>query len=78
MCLSLPGQVTSVEDGYALVRQGGRERRAATVLVPDLQPGDYVIMAGGLVITRLDEDEALARLSLFSDLDATPGYHPAT
>ena len=69
MCVAIPGQVIAVEAEGARILIAGRERRAETLLVPEVAPGDYVIVAGGLIIARLSEDEALTRLSLFADLD---------
>ena len=71
MCVAIPGQVIAIEAEGARILISGRERRAETLLVPEVAPGDYVIVAGGLIIARLSEDEALARLSLFADLDET-------
>ena len=68
MCIAIPGQVIAIEAGGARVSIAGRERRAETLLVPEVELGDYVIVTGGLIIARLSEDEALARLSLLSDL----------
>lgn len=48
----------SVHDDCVLVDQDGRRRRASRLLIPDLQPGDWVLVAAGAVIERLDPREA--------------------
>jgi hydrogenase assembly chaperone HypC/HupF len=58
MCLSYPGRVMSVHEDCVLVDEDGRRRRASRLLVSDLQPGDWVIVAAGAVIERLDPREA--------------------
>lgn len=58
MCISYPGRVMCVDPDGVLVDQAGRRRRASRILVPDLQPGDWVIVAAGTVIERLDPREA--------------------
>ena len=58
MCLSYPGRVMSVHDDCVLVDEDGRRRRASRLLIPDLRPGDWVLVAAGAVIERLDPREA--------------------
>ena len=58
MCLSYPGRVMSVHDDCVLVDEDGRRRRASRLLIADLQPGDWVLVAAGAVIERLDPREA--------------------
>jgi hydrogenase maturation factor len=48
----------SIDASGVLVDQDGRRRRASRILVPDLSPGDWVIVAAGAVIERLDPREA--------------------
>lgn len=58
MCLIAPARVLSVGDGDATVLLGGRERRASTLVVPQVEAGDWVIVAAGTIMQRLDADEA--------------------
>jgi hydrogenase expression/formation protein HypC len=58
MCLTAPARVLSVAEGDATVLLGGRERRASTLVVPEVQAGDWVIVAAGTIMQRLDADEA--------------------
>ena len=69
MCLSIPGRVAALEDACARVLIGGRERRAETLLVPEVAVGDYVLVAGDLIVDLLSEEEATLRLSLFDEIE---------
>lgn len=70
MCLAQPRRVTAVGPESVRILVGTREREVSTLLVPDLQVGDYVIVAGGVVVERLDPAEAVARLAIFEELEA--------
>lgn len=58
MCIGFPGRVVSVDETGATVEQEGRVRRASTLLFPDVAPGDWVYVAAGTVVERLDPAEA--------------------
>jgi len=75
MCLSYPGRVMSVHDDCVLVDEDGRRRRASRLLIPDLRPGDWVLVAAGAVIERLDPREAE---EIIATLDAAVAAGAAT
>jgi hydrogenase assembly chaperone HypC/HupF len=58
MCIGFPGTVVAVDELGATVDQDGRLRRASTLLIPDIAPGDQVFVAAGSIVERLDADEA--------------------
>lgn len=60
MCVGFPGQVTAIDDLGATVKTLGRERRASTLLLPDVLVGDWVYVAAGTIVERLDPVEAAA------------------
>ena len=69
MCLALPALVVQLMDTEtALVDLGGIRKTIAITLVPEAQPGDYVIVHVGHAIGLLDEAEAQASLALFAEL----------
>jgi hydrogenase expression/formation protein HypC len=68
MCIAIPGKVISLEANAARVDVRGHIRTASTLVAPELQVGDYVVISGGMIVDRLDDREALARLGLFEDL----------
>jgi hydrogenase assembly chaperone HypC/HupF len=58
MCLGFPGLVVAVDPAGATIDTEGRRRRASILLAPDLQPGEWVFVAAGTVVDRLDPEEA--------------------
>ena len=58
MCIAFPGRVLAVDDDGATVDLGGRRRRASTLLLPDIAPGDWVVVAAGTIVERLDPHDA--------------------
>jgi len=58
MCIEVPGRVVEVDATGATILRDGRRRRASTLLIPDVQPGDWVFVAAGTIIERLDPGEA--------------------
>lgn len=58
MCLDFPGRVVSRDGDTAQVDCEGRLRRAQTLMVPDAAVGDWVYVAAGTIIERLDPAEA--------------------
>ncbi len=60
MCIAFPGRVLGVGPDGATVRTQGRDRRASTLLHPDVQPGEWVLVSVGTIVERLNADEAAA------------------
>ena len=62
MCLGIPGEIISIEEGEQLrtakVRFGGATRDVYLDLVPDAQVGDYVIVHVGFALSKVDPEEA--------------------
>lgn len=60
MCLGYPAQVVGLDPGAAsaTVDDRGRRRRASTLLADRVEVGDWVLVAAGNVIRRLDPDDA--------------------
>lgn len=57
MCRTTVGRVLAIEDGEVLVDLDGLHRRALSLLVPDLAPGDLVLVGLGTVLGRVDADD---------------------
>jgi hydrogenase expression/formation protein HypC len=72
MCLAVPGRVDTLRerDGtlMAEVDFGGVRKDVCCEYVPDVAPGDYVIVHVGFAIQRLDEASALATLAEFESM----------
>ena len=58
MCLGFPGRVTALDAAGATIDTEGRQHRASTLLMPGLAIGDWVFVAAGTVLERLEPDEA--------------------
>jgi len=54
MCLDFAARVTSVDGEVATVDSDGRRRRASTLMIPDIAVGDWVFIALGTIIERVD------------------------
>ena len=55
MCLGVPGIVVEVKGEIAVVDFGGIRREVDTLLVPDVKPGDYVVVHAGAIIEKIDK-----------------------
>jgi len=58
MCIGFPGRVVEMVPSGAVVETDGRRRHASTLLVPDVAIGDFVTVAAGTIVARLDPDGA--------------------
>jgi hydrogenase assembly chaperone HypC/HupF len=54
MCLDFCARVVEREGDHVIVESAGMRRRATTLLAPDVAVGDWVRVAIGSVIERLD------------------------
>jgi hydrogenase expression/formation protein HypC len=70
MCLALPRKILSVEADRVLVEWDDGPLWASSGGVPDLQPGEYVLVHAGLVLERVSEEEAEGLLALYAELAA--------
>lgn len=82
MCLAIPGQVLSIEQGAdasqsgpVLMRQGriafaGIIKRVNLAYVPDARVGDYVLVHAGFAIAIVNEDEARSTLAYLAAIES--------
>jgi hydrogenase assembly chaperone HypC/HupF len=59
MCIDFAAQVISRDGDSVVVDTDGRRRNASTLLEPSVAVGDWVYVAAGTVISRLDPSEAI-------------------
>jgi hydrogenase assembly chaperone HypC/HupF len=78
MCIAYPGQVVAVEPSGALVATSGRRLRASTLLVDGIQPGDWVTVAAGTIVERLDPADAAEIQRLLSEAEGVSTARLAT
>jgi hydrogenase expression/formation protein HypC len=80
MCLGVPGKVvdTVEEDGIVMgrVEFGGVIRKVCLAHVPDVRPGEYVLVHVGFALTKLDEAEAARVLAMLAELAAASELEP--
>jgi len=72
MCVTAVGRVVAVEDGEVVVDLDGLQRRAMSLLVPDLEPGDLVLIGLGAVLGRVDAEDRDALAHLHAMAAPTP------
>ena len=60
MCLAMPGKVVSVDGEDVVVDYEGKKRTAK--VLEECKVGDYVIVSGGFIVERVEEDVALKAL----------------
>jgi hydrogenase expression/formation protein HypC len=58
MCIEDPGRVVEIDALGAVVDVAGRRRRASMLVLPDVAVGDWVTVAAGTIVNRLDPEEA--------------------
>lgn len=72
MCLGIPGKIVEVYKQEDLlmgkVDFGGVKREVCLVYVPEAKVGDYCVVHVGFAISLLDEEQALADLSLIEEV----------
>ena len=79
MCLGVPGKVVSAQtDALGMrmgaVRFGEITKEICLAFLPEVKPGDFVIVHAGFAISVVDEAEAQATLDLLRQLGgAGPG-----
>ena len=72
MCLAIPGEVLTVDEGLATVDVGGVEQEVRLdTLSEEVSVGDYLLVHTGFAIQKLSPDEAEETLALFDELIET-------
>lgn len=65
MCLNVPGKV--VEVGEKVVLDYSGERRVVEMSLVDLGVGDWAIVSGGVIVSRVDEEKAKGFLEVLDE-----------
>lgn len=74
MCLAVPCQVLRIDkagtlDATAVVQLGGIQKEVSVAFVPEVKPGEFVLLHAGFALSIVDEDEAQRLLSTLAELD---------
>jgi hydrogenase expression/formation protein HypC len=77
MCLAIPGQVVEIVDGVNQIAKvdvvGVRRNINVSLLAVDgdeARPGDWVLIHVGFALSKVDEEEAHATLSILQGMGA--------
>lgn len=73
MCIAYPGRVVSVGPAGATVDTDGRQRQASTLLHPEVQVGDWVLVSVGTIVERLSAADAATIRDLLDAASVTAG-----
>jgi hydrogenase expression/formation protein HypC len=74
MCLAIPGKILEIsaqlDDTFRTgkVSFGGICKEVNLRMVPDAQPGDYVLVHVGVAISKVDEEEAAKVFSYLQEM----------
>lgn len=73
MCLAIPGRVIALAREHDVlmgkVAFGGVTRQVCLEHVPEVQPGDYVLVHAGFALSRIDEAEAQRIFAFLTEMD---------
>jgi hydrogenase expression/formation protein HypC len=73
MCLGIPGKVADTYREHDVlmgrVEFGGVLKRVCLEHVPDVRPGEYVLVHVGFALSRIDEAEAERVFAFLGELD---------
>ena len=58
MCLAVPLKIVSLDGKHAEGEAGGLTQKLRVDFLPDLKPGDYVMVHAGFAIEKLTEQQA--------------------
>ena len=72
MCLAIPGRLIEITETEGLkmgrIDYSGTIHTACLEYLPDVQPGQYVLVHAGFAISAIDEEEAQKTLELWRQL----------
>lgn len=69
MCLAVPAKIVDKQDMLATIELSGVTRQVSLMLLPDVVPGEWVLVHAGFAIQLIDEAEAQKTLDLFRELE---------
>lgn len=68
MCVAIPMRVVSIEGHQAMVEVDGVRREVSLRLLPQVEPGEYVLVHAGFAIQRVDPQAAQETLELIREV----------
>jgi hydrogenase assembly chaperone HypC/HupF len=70
MCTPIPAQVISLQANGVLIDSNGRQIAVSCSRLPDIQPGDWVLVYLGQIVSRVSSEEAGALQELLQMLSS--------
>lgn len=67
MCLAVPLKILSVDGRQAVGKAGGLTQKLRVDFIPDIRPGDYVMVHAGFAIEKLTEQQAKENLACIQE-----------
>lgn len=67
MCLAVPLKILSVDGRQAVGEAGGLTQKLRVDFIPDIRPGDYVMVHAGFAIEKLTEQQAKENLTCIQE-----------
>ena len=67
MCLAVPLKILSVDGRQAVGEAGGLTQRLRVDFIPDIRPGDYVMVHAGFAMEKLTEQQAKENLACIQE-----------
>ncbi len=78
MCRATPARVMSLDGEGVWLELDGRLIRAFLATIEEVRVGDYVTHYAGLILERLDQQEAQAILEALAEIDALAQQETST
>lgn len=84
MCLAVPGEILSIDDGEPILRKarvrfGGIVKEISLALLPQAKQGEYVLVHAGVgisVVNDAEADKIFEYLEQMGELEALDGAPP--
>ena len=67
MRLAVPLKILSVDGRQAVGKAGGLTQKLRVDFIPDIRPGDYVMVHAGFAIEKLTEQQAKENLACIQE-----------
>jgi len=72
MCIAAPYRIIEITGSYrALIEINGIKQEISTIMVPEVQAGDYIIAYLGSAMAIIEEKEAEETMRLFREMAET-------
>ena len=73
MCLAVPAKIVQLEGTNATADLHGNRVQISTMLTPEVQLGDWVLVHAGFAIQQLDEAAAAETFAILQDVERAGG-----